>query len=116
MCRREISFYQRRRGADEIDWTDVSQPENAPTGVSCQQAMARYHVRTENGQLVDGGAAFVQLWKRLPGFKWLGLLFDTPPTRWIINTAYDLFLPFRPHLQALFRERAQAHKVKDARR
>lgn len=114
MCRREIAFYQRRSGADQINWIDVSQPKNAPAEISCQQAMARFHVRTKTGQLLDGGAAFVQLWKQLPGFRWLGLLFDTPAARWIINSAYNLFLPVRPRLQALFRDRTKPHKVNDA--
>lgn len=105
MCRREIGFYQRRNGADSIKWIDVSNPENAPDDMSCAQAMARFHVRTESGVLVDGGAAFAQLWKQLPAFRWLGLIFDTPATRWILNTAYNLFLPLRPRLQGLFRDR-----------
>ena len=116
MCRSEIAFYQRRSGADAIDWIDVSQPDNAPAEISCAQAMARFHVRTKSGALVDGGVAFVQLWKQLPAFRWLGIVFDTRPTRWIINTAYNLFLPLRPRLQTLFREPPGPGKAKELHR
>ena len=106
MCRSEIAFYQKRKGADAIDWVDVSQPENAPSEISCADAMARFHVRKTSGELVNGGVAFAHLWKQLPSFRWIGLLFDTSATRWMINGAYNLFLPLRPHVQALFRTEA----------
>lgn len=109
MCRSEIAFYQNRRGADRIDWVDVSDPENAPSDMTCAQAMARFHVRDTTGTLIDGGVAFAHLWKQLPRLRWLGLLFDTPATRWMINGAYNLGLPLRPRLQALFRKRAPSH-------
>lgn len=114
MCRREIAFYQARKGADAIDWVDVSQPENAPGDLSCAQAMARFHVRTQEGRLFDGGAAFAQLWKQLPAFRWIGHVFDTWATRWLINGAYNLFLPLRPHVQKLFRETASPQDAKEA--
>ncbi|MHA7900757.1 MAG: thiol-disulfide oxidoreductase DCC family protein [Henriciella sp.] len=105
MCRAEIGFYRKRRGAEAIDWVDVSNPRNAPIGLSCEQAMARFHVRNIDGQLINGGAAFAELWKQMPSFRWLGLAFSIPPLRWLLNVAYNLFLPIRPHLQGLFRER-----------
>ena len=106
MCRAEIAFYQRRTGADAIDWIDVSHPENAPAEISCTDAMARFHIRTKSGELIAGGAAFAELWKVLPAFRGLGHVFSAPPGRWLINIGYDLFLPFRPRLQRLFRSRA----------
>ena len=102
MCRAEIGFYQKRRGAEAIDWVDVSHPRNAPIGLSCEQAMARFHVRDQSGALIDGGAAFAALWKQLPSFRWIGLAFSVPPLRWGLNLAYNLFLPVRPYVQGLF--------------
>jgi len=99
MCLSEIAFYQKRRGADQIDWVDVSEPAHAPDDLSCDAAMARFHVRRRDGQLVDGGAAFAELWRQLPAFKWLGVALIYPPGRWIANLAYNLFLPIRPKLQ-----------------
>lgn len=102
LCRREIEFYLRRKGAHDIDWVDVSEPESAPTGISCEQAMARFHVQTLDGKLVDGGAAFAELWKQLPAFRYLGILFSVRPMRWMINLTYNLFLPLRPLIQKKF--------------
>lgn len=115
LCRREIAFYQRRSGADRIDWIDVSQSENAPADLSCRAAMARFHIRKTDGQLMDGGAAFAELWKHLPVFRPIGLVFSVPPLRWVINLAYNLFLPLRPYMQGLFRSPAAQPKPKDQR-
>ncbi len=106
LCQREIGFYQKRKGAEAIEWVDVSQAENAPADLSCVQAMARFHVRKTNGDLVDGGVAFAELWTQLPAFRGLGYIFTKPPFRGLINVAYNVFLPIRPHLQRLVRRSA----------
>lgn len=63
--------------------------------------MARFHVRTADNRLIDGGAAFAELWKQLSAFRWLGVLFSLPLARSVIGWAYDAFLPLRPRLQSL---------------
>jgi len=105
LCRREIGFYRDKRGADRIDWVDVSAVDGGEvaTGLSCGQAMARFHVMTAGGRLVDGGAAFAHLWAVLPAFRWAGRFFLLPGPRHLLDLAYDLFLPVRPRLQRLFR-------------
>ena len=75
LCRREMSFYRKRRGAEAVAWVDVSRPCNLPADLSRAGAMARFHVRDANGRLVDGGEAFAELWKQLPGLRWVGLFF-----------------------------------------
>jgi predicted DCC family thiol-disulfide oxidoreductase YuxK len=103
LCTREIAFYQRREGADGICWVDVSantSPEAYP-GLSKDQALSRFHVKTGNGTLVSGGAAFAELWTALPGFRPLGRIFQTSFLVWMLNGAYDAFLKFRPFLQRL---------------
>ncbi|NNC38298.1 MAG: DUF393 domain-containing protein [Acidimicrobiales bacterium] len=102
MCRYEIEFYNRRSGADKIDWVDVSRPDNTPPEITCELAMSRFHVCTPTGKLIDGGAAFAELWKQLPAFRWFGVAFSLPPLRWVLNIAYSIFLPLRPYLQRVF--------------
>ena len=71
LCTREIAFYQRREGADVICWVDVSAnkaPEVSP-GLSKDQALSRFHVKTEDGTLVSGGCGIcgtVDCASRLP--------------------------------------------------
>tara|TARA_R110000787_G_scaffold69621_8_gene154870 strand:- start:120 stop:521 length:402 start_codon:yes stop_codon:yes gene_type:complete len=108
LCSREIAFYQRRQGATNIDWVDISHaPEGdiAP-GLSKDRALARFHLLLPDGQLVSGGAAFAHLWAALPGFRPLGKAFLSRPLAGIIDRAYDLFLKIRPRLQRLVSCRA----------
>lgn len=101
LCRKEIAFYQRRRGADSISWVDVSDPDAVPSDLDCSEALSRFHVREGNGRIVDGGEAFAALWRQLPAFCLIGHLFRAAPLKWVLNAAYEAFLPIRPRLQAL---------------
>jgi predicted DCC family thiol-disulfide oxidoreductase YuxK len=105
LCRREIAFYQRQRGADGIDWQDVSSMSGdacvAP-GLDCASAMKRFHVRTPTGELKSGAAAFAELWTWLPAFAWAGRLARLPGIAHVLELAYRAFLPVRPWLQSMF--------------
>ena len=105
LCRREIEFYRRRKGAQSLDWVDVSccAGETVAPGLSRAEAMARFHVKRADGELASGGLAFAQLWAALPGFRPLGLALQWRPLAWLTEWAYRLFLKVRPRLQALAR-------------
>ena len=83
LCQREIAFYRRNPASHALAWVDVSQPAVLGAGLDCAQAMARFHVRTADGQLFDGAAAFSQLWRRLPGWRLLGWVLAMPPISWL---------------------------------
>jgi predicted DCC family thiol-disulfide oxidoreductase YuxK len=72
MCRREIAHYQHLAGAGAIDWQDIAQsPEVlAAHGLAWTEAMQRLHVCTAVGQCVSGVEAFVEIWQRLPRYRW----------------------------------------------
>jgi len=99
MCRREIAIYRRLPQADALDWVDVSAGAELGDSLSCAQAMARFHVRDQQGRLFSGAAAFSQMWRLFPGWRWLGWLSAWPPMSWLFELAYRLFLPMRPRLQ-----------------
>jgi predicted DCC family thiol-disulfide oxidoreductase YuxK len=103
LCCREIAFYRRLRGAERLQWLDVS--AGAPLGqdLSCEAAMRRFHVSDAQGRLLSGGAAFARLWRALPGWCVLGWLCACPPLSWLLEWAYRAFLPLRPRLQRLVR-------------
>ena len=81
LCSREIGPHRRCDGADRIAWVDVSrstQAEVAP-GLTCEQALRRFHVRHGDGRIGAGGRAFTDLWAALPGWRRLGRLFQARP-------------------------------------
>jgi predicted DCC family thiol-disulfide oxidoreductase YuxK len=97
ICSREIGFYQRQSGADQIAWVDLTTcPDSAlPQGISRQAAMARFHVATAAG-ITSGAAGFVALWRTLPRFRFIGRLLSIPPMPWILERGYRIFLRIRP--------------------
>lgn len=99
LCRREIAMYRRLPEASSIDWVDVSAGQELGYALSCEAAMARFHVRDTQGRLFSGAAAFSHLWRVFPGWRWLGWLAAWPPLSWLFELAYRLFLPLRPSLQ-----------------
>jgi len=104
LCRAEIGLYQ--RGGSSARFTDVAQAGAAPEEVGQAAALKRFHVRKADGELVSGAAAFAELWKATPGWRWLGHIGATPPFVWIGEGLYRLFLVVRPSLQKAVR-RAQ---------
>ena len=101
LCRAEIGFYQ-RRGA-QARFIDVSSGEGAPAGVSCEAALARFHIAEPDGAVRSGAAAFAALWRVTPGWRWLGRIGGTRPFVWLGEGLYRVFLLIRPSLQKLAR-------------
>lgn len=100
MCRREIAVYQNITPDQPISWVDVSQPDTPlPQGQSKEQLMARFHTRTAQGELLSGAAAFVHVWGQLPGWRVLAWLAKVPGMLWVMEKAYNGFLPVRPAIQ-----------------
>ncbi len=115
LCRREIDFYRRRRGARAIEWVDVSTPSNARScaGLGAEQALERFHIRLPGGELVSGGRAFAELWAALPGFRTLGLVMRRRPLCTVLEWAYIGFLRVRPRLQRIVARRVSIERDRD---
>ena len=102
LCRAEIAIYRSLPEATHMAWVDVSAGQDLGE-LSCAAAMARFHVRDNQGRLFSGAAAFSRLWRAFPGWRWLGCLSAWPPMSWLFEVAYRLFLPLRPALQRMAR-------------
>jgi predicted DCC family thiol-disulfide oxidoreductase YuxK len=103
LCRREIALYRGLTSTRSLCWVDVSAPTALPAGLTCEQAMRRFHVRDAQGQLYSGAQAFSLLWRCFEGWRVLGWVTAVPPVSWLAEAAYRLFLPVRPRLQAWLR-------------
>jgi predicted DCC family thiol-disulfide oxidoreductase YuxK len=103
LCRREIALYRRLPEALNLSWVDVSLGQELGPALTCQAAMARFHVRHNDGRLVSGAAAFSDLWRCFSGWRWLGVVSAWPLLAGLFEVAYRLFLPVRPLLQRTLR-------------
>ncbi|MGL4438303.1 MAG: thiol-disulfide oxidoreductase DCC family protein [Bosea sp. (in: a-proteobacteria)] len=103
LCRSEIGHYRLKDETGALCFVDVSEPNAAiPDGLTQQQAMERFHVRTGSGALVSGAAAFVVVWAHLPSWRWAARAAALPGVLALLELGYRLFLPARPTLVAMF--------------
>jgi demethoxyubiquinone hydroxylase (CLK1/Coq7/Cat5 family)/predicted DCC family thiol-disulfide oxidoreductase YuxK len=107
LCRREIAHARRlaeRRGDARLAFVDIA--ADPCSGDTCdaaerEQLLARFHVQRADGSRASGAAAFVLMWSRLPGWRWLSRLARLPGVLPLLECAYLGFLRLRPALQRL---------------
>jgi predicted DCC family thiol-disulfide oxidoreductase YuxK len=104
LCRLEIGHYKTCDRLRAIRFVDVSRAD-ADTGNNLARAaaMARFHVRQGNGELVSGAEAFVAVWQVLPRWRVLAQLAKVPGVLPALEGAYRAFLKVRPYISARLR-------------
>lgn len=113
ICSREVAHYRGLDAAGRIAWRDIAAEPSASdeAGVSCEAAMARMHAMTAEGDVVSGARAFIEIWRRTPGWGWAARLLSVPPILWIAEQGYSVFAPRR---QAISRFAAKFFRWKEA--
>ena len=98
LCRAEIATYQRADATASLQWVDAHACANDDLGAGLERptALARLHVRRADGALVQGAAAFVEIWSVLPHWKWLARLARWPGMLPLLELGYRAFLKLRP--------------------
>ena len=98
LCRREIGWYRGKRGAEQIDWVDVSGDADVdvPEGLTHEDLMLRFTVQRRDGVTARGAAGFVAVWRALPGTAFVARLADNPLVVGIGEVLYRLMLKVRP--------------------
>ena len=103
LCRAEIGYYQRKDQYSALCFVDISEPGGIPPeGITQERAMKRFHVRASDGRVLSGAAAFVEVWTRLPRWRWAARLAGLPGVTPLLEVGYRLFLPIRPYLSKAF--------------
>ncbi len=96
VCSREIGFYRGRPGAEAFRFVDASAADAAlGPDLTREDALARMHVRRADGSLATGAAAFAEMWRHMPGLRWLGQLLAVPPFGAVAELGYRGFLRVR---------------------
>ena len=107
LCRREIAHARglaRKQGDDALCFVDVHSTDACPMPDDERATLlARFHVQRADGSRLSGAAAFVAMWRRLPGWRWLARIADLPGGLAAMELAYRGFLRVRPPMQAVAR-------------
>ena len=103
LCRAEIGYYRRKDQVGALCFVDISEAGAVPPeGVTQQRAMERFHVRARDGRVLSGAAAFVEIWTRLPKWRWAARAASLPGALIALELGYRVFLPIRPFISRLF--------------
>ena len=103
LCRAEIGYYRREDQYGALCFVDISEAGGIPPeGITQERAMKRFHVRASDGRVLSGAAAFVEVWTRLPRWRWAARLAGLPGVTPLLEVGYRLFLPIRPYLSKAF--------------
>lgn len=108
LCRREIGYFRKRVPREPVEFHDVSRQDAVlPMGLDRDAVLERFHVICPGGRVLSGGPAFIAMWRRFAGWRWLARV---PGIEALASPAYRKFLRIRPRLQRLVRslEREQA--------
>lgn len=106
LCRREIAHVRGladRAGDTALCFVDISSDSAHLPADERSRLLARFHVQRPDGSLLDGASAFVAMWARLPGWRWLARAARLPGALAVLEMAYRVFLSLRPSLQAAVR-------------
>ncbi|TNF02839.1 MAG: DUF393 domain-containing protein, partial [Gammaproteobacteria bacterium] len=111
ICQKEIRHYQKLQSLKPIHWLDISEP--CPMleayGIDTEEAMKRFHVINDLGQVTKGAEAFLTLWRELPGYRHLAKAVTTLHLQGIIEWGYRRFAK-RRYRQACLRADNRCHK------
>ena len=103
LCRTEIGYYQREDQDRALCFVDISETGAIPPeGITQERAMKRFHVRASDGRVLSGAAAFVEVWTRLPRWRWAARAASLPGALTALEWGYRVFLPVRPFISHFF--------------
>ncbi len=97
VCSREIAVYRSEPGGQSIRWVDVTRcaPQELGADLTREAALARLHLRRDDGELLSGAAAFTAMWTQLPRWRWLGRALGAGWRLTLLEAAYRFFLWLR---------------------
>jgi predicted DCC family thiol-disulfide oxidoreductase YuxK len=100
ICSREIEHYRRRRGAENLRFIDITAEGFNPVHEGLDPFFIHrvMHLKLEDGLIKTGVDAFIEIWKRLPGYHWLAKAAQIKIFRIILEFGYRAFVQVRPYL------------------
>ena len=91
LCRAEISHYQARATAANapIVFEDLHQTDLGVRNLTPDQAKRRIHVAFPDGRIESGIAAFIAIWRSLPGLAWIAWIVERPGIHALADFGYN---------------------------
>lgn len=92
LCTKEIAHYQKIASANDFNWVDISQPNAlAPYPFSFEETMRYLHCIDDDRKTQIGVKAFIVIWRKLPGWRWLAPIAQFPLVYYPLSVCYKIF-------------------------
>lgn len=97
LCKREITHYQKCRGAENLLWVDVANDTSTLElyGLDRERAMQRFHVLDAMGKWQTGSYGFAEMWSHLAAYRWLAILLRKGRLLPLMDVLYGSFARWR---------------------
>jgi predicted DCC family thiol-disulfide oxidoreductase YuxK len=94
ICRAEINLYK-KQNIENIEWVDITNNKIAEeeTDKSDKDLLRRLHVK-DGKEIIGGAKAFLLLWKEIPKYKILYIIFKTPIIYNLFSVGYEIIAFF----------------------
>ena len=91
ICKTEINHYKKHCKNKKISWVNVVNNKEAlvSTSKTYPELLRRIHI-SKNGKIISGTAAFIEIWKIIPRYKFLYLIFKFKVFFIILNFFYEI--------------------------
>ena len=114
LCQAEIGYYRRKDQVGALCLADISKTGAVtPEGITRQRATERLAVRASDRRVLSGAAAFVEIWTRLPNWRWAARAASLPGALAALELGYRMFLPVWPFVSRLFGRVLQLQAASD---
>lgn len=100
VCSTEISIYQRSKNRGALEFVNILDPGFRPEveGLDPQRIHNYFHVKTPQGEVLEGVEAFREIWRLLPEWSWAHRASAFRPVKMVMKLGYCGFVRLRPYL------------------
>jgi len=95
-----MDHYRRLRGSENFCFVDITSPafDANREGVDAYKVHRVMHVKRADGSLATGVDAFVEIWRRLPQYRWVAYVSNQVWLKPLLRLGYHVFAAVRPYL------------------
>lgn len=100
VCATEIDLYRRRDQGKALELIDISLPDFNPAayGLEGRDIQKNLHATLPDGTVIEGVETFIEIWKRVPGWRWAARFAQKAAPRSVLEKGYAIFTRIRPYL------------------
>jgi predicted DCC family thiol-disulfide oxidoreductase YuxK len=94
ICKSEINLYK-KQNIEEIEWVDITNNSTAEkeTSKKDKELLRRLHVK-DGDKIIEGAEAFLYVWKKIPKYRFLYVLFKLPIIFTFFKFGYEIIAYF----------------------